>query len=528
VKIEPETILQPNASYEARPPLSMMVGTKFVKLVGVREEAGPALMSLPEMTLATPQSTDLARLHATIARSKLSEGALDNESLVQWVQALLAVLHSAASTLDFFPLAARALVNLVGLDSGRVLLRENERWVVRASEFPEGPRVGIDDEWVPSRQVLNSVFTQKKTFWQDAAQMNITDSLVGVKAVVAAPILDRAGTVTGVLYGERRRGVSVRIIDKLEAMLVEMLASGVAAGMSRVHQEQEAVKARCLMEQFFTADLANQLAENPRLLEARDGEVSVLSVDVRGFSRICDRLGPTRTLEWLHDVLGTLSDCVLDEQGVLVDYVGDELMAMWGAPRPQPDHAQRACRAALQMLAKVKPLNERWQTIVEEPIDFSIGVNSGVARVGNVGSERKFKYGALGNTVNLASRIQGATKYLKSNILITNLTKKDLEPTMATRKLCQVKVINIPHPIEIHELAPPQRQGWQELKQSYEEALAFFESKDFRHAARVLGSILAQTTYREDGPSLVLMQRTVTCLVEEPVDFSPVWKLPGK
>src|SRR5207244_12765308 len=144
-----------------------------------------------------------------------------------------------------------------------------------------------------------------------------------------------------------------------------------------------------------------QLADNPDLRTGRDAEVTMLSCDIRGFSRICNNLGPARALDWVNDALGTLSDCVLAEQGVLVDYVGDELLAMWGAPASQPDHAVRACRSALGMLASVQVLNDRWLTTVKEPMGLSIGINSGTARVGNVGSERKFKYGALGTTVNL-------------------------------------------------------------------------------------------------------------------------------
>src|SRR5262249_30543675 len=173
------------------------------------------------------------------------------------------------------------------------------------------------------------------------------------------------------------------------------------------------VAAHTRFEQFFTAELARQLAARPDLLEGRDTEVTILFCDIRGFSRISERLGPSCTVEWLTDVMTALSECVLTWQGVLVDYIGDELMAMWGAPEPQEDHARLACRAALDMLARLPGLSERWQPVLGEPIEIGLGINTGVARVGKSGSPHKIRYGPLGNTVNLASRVQGATKYLK-------------------------------------------------------------------------------------------------------------------
>ena len=123
--------------------------------------------------------------------------------------------------------------------------------------------------------------------------------------------------------------------------------------------------------------------------------MTLLFADVRGFSRISERLGPAGTVNWINDIMGALSTCVLDHQGVLVDYIGDELIAMWGAPKEAPDHARRACRAALDMLAKLPELNERWRSTLKEPMGLGIGINTGVAQVGNTGSAYKFKYGAL-------------------------------------------------------------------------------------------------------------------------------------
>jgi adenylate cyclase len=130
--------------------------------------------------------------------------------------------------------------------------------------------------------------------------------------------------------------------------------------------------------------------------------------------------------------------------------------------------------------------------------------------------------------VNLASRVQGATKYLKVPVLITGAVHERLDAALRRRRLCQMEVVNIVDPVTVYELADEHREDWTGLKERYEEALARFEKQDFRAAARILGELLAHRVHRDDGPSVVLMQRAVTNLVEAPKPFSPVWKLADK
>ena len=140
-----------------------------------------------------------------------------------------------------------------------------------------------------------------------------------------------------------RRGLRAKApISTYEAMLVEMLACGVAAGLARVEQEQNAAAARVQFEQFFTKELSLQLTAQPDLLQGRDEDVTLLFCDIRGFSSISEAMGPAGTVEWIGDVMNTLSECVSEDQGVLVDYIGDELMAMWGS-----DQAAQSRRVGL-------------------------------------------------------------------------------------------------------------------------------------------------------------------------------------
>src|SRR5262245_5118642 len=450
--------------------------------------------------------------------------------VVRWLQTTMEVLQSAANSASFFEKAAQAVVDIVGLDRCRVLLFEENEWKTAATwTSPQCSATTAD--WRPSRQVLDRVLQEKRTFWQDPEELELDSlgSLVGVEVVVASPILNPLGDVIGAIYGDCRQdslSAAAPKVTKIEAIVVDLLARAVAVGLARMEQERAAISARVQFEQFFTRELAQQLARETNLLDGRDAEVTILFCDIRGFSRISERLGPEGTVRWISQVMEMLSDCVLKHSGVLVDYIGDELMAMWGAPVAQHDHAQLACQAALDMLNGLPSLNERWEKILGEPLSIGIGLNTGIARVGNTGSRQKFKYGPLGHTVNLASRVQGATKYLKCPLLMTEWTRARLNESLRVRKLCQVRVVNIKQPVDLYELRTETAPHWPDIKTKYEEALQEFTDSQFRRAASILGNLLHE--FLDDGPSLVLMSRAVNSLVDGPEEDHPVWPLPGK
>lgn len=284
-----------------------------------------------------------------------------------------------------------------------------------------------------------------------------------------------------------------------------------------------------VFEQHFTPELARELARNPdpMKMQARQAEVSVMFCDIRGFSAVSERLGPSQTIAWLGGVMGEFSSIVIDHGGVLVDYTGDELLAMWGAPNEQPDHALLACRTALQILGRLPELNEQWRPVVGAETEVGIGINSGEALVGNVGTHRKFKYGPLGTAVNLASRVQGATKFLKSPLLLTGETAARLRGAFPTRRLCRVRVQNINAPVDLHDLPPPGAPpGWAALARRYEAALDAFERGAFAEADDRLDEFLAALP--GDGPARGLRSRIEAERTGLETEFDPVWSLPGK
>jgi adenylate cyclase len=513
--------IAPSSTFDGRSPLEFCVDRWTLRA----QVADVSTVMIQELQQQPPPPGSVVHDSPQISSlgQTIGAGSIDPLNLIRWLQAIVDVLQEAASSREFLPRAAKAVVDLLSLDGCRVLLHDGQQWTIAAHYI----RAGVDQrDWRPSFQLLEQMRQRKRTVWQVPDQ---NMSVLTLTAIVVAPILNPKGEVIGALYGDRGQNVDSNVprpINQVEAMLAEVLARGLAAGLARLDQEQAAVRARVQFESCFGPKLAQQLLDNAEILRGRDAEVTVLFCDLRKFSTNSEHLGPEATVEWIGQVMGAMSDCVERHEGIVVDYIGDELMALWGAPVEQPDHAERACRAALEMLEHLPALNAEWNARLKTPMDLGIGINSGLARVGNVGTAVKIKYGALGNTTNLASRVQGATKHLKTRLLITRGTRAMLDDSFAVRRLGFTRVVNISEPVELFELAPASKPIWSPLQMEYEVALKKFESRNFRTAVRVLGNLLIE--HPDDGPALVLLSRAVSCMVQEPGEDFHLWELPGK
>jgi adenylate cyclase len=523
-------VLNPKETCVLDLPGLCQIGGKTVHLQAAFVDDMP-LQSLRQPTLRPGQS-DSEHFGQTIGqalssiRFRPTEGVTE-ELLYSWLKYSMQVFQSAASSPDFLRTAAQAAGEMVDLDEVVVLLREEGDWATKVSHSRSG--VPLPEEWRPSSTMLQRMLDERCTFFH-VPRSDQVQSLIGVQSLVAAPILNSNGDVIGGLYGQRRLGTttgSVRALTELEAKLFEVLACGVASGLARLEQERQLVAERVRFEQFFTPELARMLeAGGGEMLAAREAEVTILFCDIKGFSRISRASGPELAVEWVRDVLSALSDCVAEQQGVLVDYSGDSLEGLWGAPLATPQHATAACRAALQMRACLAELNVRWEERIGEKTDVSIGINSGRAQVGNIGSRRKFKYGAFGTTVNQASRVQGAAKQVGVSLLVTRSTVTLLSEEFPLRRLWTVKTVNIDEPVELFELVDGSDSRWFTLKAKYEKALSHFEQGQYYEAMSIVGGLVAE--FPDDNPTRRLLQRTVNALGQPAGSIDAVWILDGK
>jgi adenylate cyclase len=316
-------------------------------------------------------------------------------------------------------------------------------------------------------------------------------------------------------------------IRPLDAQLVQLIAAAVGANLART----VATRTRAQFEQFFSAELARELENDPSLLEGRDQEITVLFSDLRGFTGLSQRMGAADTCRLVRDMMEHMSERIVEHGGAIVDYAGDGILAMWNAPVLQQDHAARACRAALAMIGELPGINARWHQLAGGALSFGIGVNTGMAQVGNTGSSRKFKYGPRGHTVNLASRVQDATKNLGLPLLITASTHDLLPPDHASRRLGLLRLAGVKEPTLLYELhgttASP---DWLHRRQLYEAGLALYEDRRWAKACQTLFPLLElmQQSTGFDTPTLKLLRRAWECLEAPPEPFEPIIDITSK
>ena len=242
-------------------PVSLALGKRVFRIHADAPDQDSDVLGLPDRTILPGSAFSRMVRMSEVALPGGQE--MSPESMIRWFQAAMDVLQSAASSTDFYQKAARAVVELVDLDSAHVLLRQDGGW--KPAGEHSGKRSISTVQWQPSRHVLERVCQEKRTLWQGPTIGDDPSalSLVGVQSIVVSPILNRAGEVIGALYGERRQvGLpsNWRVISKIEAMLVELIASGVAAGLARLTPKS---KPQSTHANILRPELAQRLAAEP-------------------------------------------------------------------------------------------------------------------------------------------------------------------------------------------------------------------------------------------------------------------------
>jgi adenylate cyclase len=208
-----------------------------------------------------------------------------------------------------------------------------------------------------------------------------------------------------------------------------------------------------LFGQYVPPELVEEMAKNPERFDMapRAAELSVLFSDVRGFTTISESLTPEELSAYINEYLTTMSLVIRERhRGTLDKYIGDAIMAFWGAPVPDPDHARNAVLAALGMQAEAKALNERFKARGWPTFKIGIGINSGVMRVGDMGSRIRRAYTVMGDAVNIASRLEGITKQYGADIIVGEGTRKRISG-FVLREVDRVRVKGKDEPVTIYE-----------------------------------------------------------------------------
>jgi len=205
---------------------------------------------------------------------------------------------------------------------------------------------------------------------------------------------------------------------------------------------------------YVSPVVIDNLIKNPDKINlgGEKRNITIFFSDIRGFTSISEKLEPEELVYLLNDYLTEMTSIIIKNQGLVDKFMGDAIMAFWGAPLDQPDHAEMACLSSLEMMDKLRELQKKWKKEGIPSFDIGIGINSGDAIVGNMGSSNRFDYTAMGDNVNLASRLEGLNKTYGTNIIISRNTYNIVKDKFKTRKLDTVKVKGKEKPIVIYEL----------------------------------------------------------------------------
>ncbi|MBV6494118.1 MAG: hypothetical protein LDLANPLL_02144 [Turneriella sp.] len=236
---------------------------------------------------------------------------------------------------------------------------------------------------------------------------------------------------------------------------LEMVVILIAVIGYKVLTEEENVKyIRNTFSKFVSKDIVNELLANPESLKlgGEKKDLTVFFSDIRGFTTMSESLSPEDLVQLLNEYLSTMTNLVIAYKGTIDKYMGDAIMAFWGAPVKNDDHAYYACLTAIKQLEELKILQDKWAANGWPVIDIGIGLNTGFAVAGNMGSSHRMDYTVMGDTINLGSRLEGTNKQYGTRIIISQFTYEKVKDRIYARELDDIRVKGKNEPVRIYEL----------------------------------------------------------------------------
>lgn len=279
-------------------------------------------------------------------------------------------------------------------------------------------------------------------------------------------------------------------------------------------------------KQYLSPAVIERLIQHPEHLKL-GGERRMLSIffsDLEGFTGISEGLDPEALTTLLNDYLSAMTDIIQDEGGTVDKYEGDAIIAFWNAPLEQPDHARRCVRAALRCQTRLAEMRPMFRERLKKDLKMRIGINSGPAIVGNMGSHNRFDYTMIGDAVNLASRLEGINKQFGTYTMISQSTKEQMAGAYPVRELSRVAVVGRKEPVVVYEpLLPEDVEHRQSQLARFSEGLALFYQGDFPGAETVFSG-LADT----DPAARAYMTKCRELIDRRPAEWQGVWVVTTK
>ncbi|HKF52498.1 MAG TPA: adenylate/guanylate cyclase domain-containing protein [Candidatus Acidoferrales bacterium] len=295
-------------------------------------------------------------------------------------------------------------------------------------------------------------------------------------------------------------------------------------------EEHEKRRVRGAFQQYVSPEVIRRVLDEPRLVEPRKSNITIMFSDIRGFTTLSESLDAQDLAALLNNYLTRMTEVVFATQGTLDKYIGDAVMAFWGAPFEQPDQADNAANAALEMMARLADLRSEWTQRGQPLVDIGIGINTGVASVGNMGSQLRYGYTALGDSVNLASRLEGLNKEYSTHIILSESAYIAMRDTsFLVRELDLIRVKGKLLPVTIYELMGRRDTAGDlvQLAETFGKGHEAYKLRAWAEAKRWFESVLLR--WPDDGPARIFLARCEEYMAEEPpADWEGVYVMKHK
>jgi len=320
--------------------------------------------------------------------------------------------------------------------------------------------------------------------------------------------------------------------------LAFLLSMGLTFIYQYVSESREKRQVRKMFQYYLMPEVIEELANHPERLSlgGQEKTLTMLFCDIRGFTTLSEGLSPTELTALINEYLTEMTDAIMGAGGLVDKYIGDAVMAFWGAPLPNPSQESAACRGALAMLRALNRLNADLERRDSKPIRIGIGISTGEVVVGNMGSSKRFNYTVMGDEVNFASRLEGLTKAYGISCIIGERTALAVagDPTFTVRELDLVMVKGKKEPRAIYELVtePSTSTGSGQASAVQKEQCAHFANGRAAYVKgnwkKAIAHFKAALSLGEDYPSKIFLERALHLSIKTPKDWQGIWEFTTK
>ena len=300
----------------------------------------------------------------------------------------------------------------------------------------------------------------------------------------------------------------------------------VELGRRQSHEFIQRLKLRSTMSLYFSPHIMEHVLKNPGSMEPQQAEITALLTDLRNSTTIAELLGPAGMFRLLNQVFETQTRAILGEDGSMEHFLGDQFLSYWGAPNAQPDAADRAFRAALELISGMEELRKNLDPKLKSLFGYGVALHSGTALIGNKGSAQRLDYGLVGDLINAAARVESLTKYYGVLFLITREAYARLSDPPMVRVIDKAIVKGKSVPLELLEVSHSYSQeNFGDIVERYNAAFVLYERGAFAEAEKLFAALRDEI---QDKPSALMAERCHDLALDPPRDWQGIFQLKTK